>query len=317
MKFFGPNKSDIWRKFAEEINAEFNPSMIITKKFKSYTIELTTINGRNSPVYTTISCTMPNKHNLKFKIIGDYSERYIINYTKLMDYIIENDELKSKYIIRSNSRFIIDQLLDEPDIVKYLVDNRDIFIEYRTTNMMESDNPSENSILKLSILGTVMDNSLLKDLFELSANIITIIDLVNSSVENPLVVKDPNILEVIKSSATNLYENSDKINSLANKFIHKNKGDVPDSANITTVESIPLNKANTHEDIINPTTDKESSDIIQINSMANTDSDEIKLDTSLDSLNMDNLTISTDDLQISTDDLVIPSISTDDYSPDN
>ncbi len=98
MKFFGTTKFNIWNNFVQQIGGEFGPAMIITKKFKSYTIELTTIKGRNSPVYTTISCTMPNKHKIKFKIIEDYYERYISNYTKLTDYIIRNDELKSKYI---------------------------------------------------------------------------------------------------------------------------------------------------------------------------------------------------------------------------
>jgi len=75
------------------------------------------------------------------------NKRDIFNYTKLMDYIIENDELKSKYIIRSNSKFIIDQLLDEHDIIKYLLENRDIFIEYRSTNMMETYDSGKNNIL--------------------------------------------------------------------------------------------------------------------------------------------------------------------------
>ena len=100
MKFFGPSKRDIWEKFSKEINGVFNyDTMSVIKEFKSYRIKLITERGRNSPVYTTISCMLPNNHNLKFKIIGDYYERYIVNYTKLKDYIIKNEELKSKYII--------------------------------------------------------------------------------------------------------------------------------------------------------------------------------------------------------------------------
>ncbi|WBW99210.1 hypothetical protein [Oceanirhabdus sp. W0125-5] len=321
MKFFGPNKKDIWDQFSKEIKGEFNcEEMSVIKEFKSYKIELKTESGRNSPVYTIISCVIPNKHNLKFKIIGDYYERYIFNYTKLMDYIIKDDELKSKYIIRSNSSYIIEKLLGEPEIVNYLLKNRDLFIEYRTANimdMMESENPSNFSILKLSILGTIMDNALLRDMFELSANIIDIIDTINSNQENPLVVNTPNIIDVIKSSAKNLYETSDKINSMANKFIHKNniENQVKDDDN--PKESIPSKNTKTYEKTVSETNPQKTIDINQITSINFTYSEEVKLDTSLDSLNMDNLSISTDDLQITTDDLIVPSISTEDSSSDN
>lgn len=198
MGLFGPSKREVWQQLADEIQADYIDKGFwagdrVEAHVDNWTVILDTYtvsNGKSSTTYTRMRAPFVNLDNFYFKI---YREGLFSELGKMLgmeDIDIGYDEFDEEFIIKSNSEEKV-KLLFSNEKIRSLIQNQPrINLEIKDDEgFFKASFPEGVDELYFMVAGVIKDIEILKDLYELFAEVLReLCEMGSASAEEPGVI---------------------------------------------------------------------------------------------------------------------------------
>jgi len=190
---FGPSQEEIWRPFAEEIDAEFIDNGVwkskkIIYKHENWTIILDTYSessGKSSTTYTRMRAPYRNKDGFNFKI---YNSGFFSDIGKkfgMQDIEIGYPDFDEKFIIKGNDEDKLKELFESEKIREFIQLQDKIHLEIKEDEgFCGSEIPEGVNLLYFKTIGVIKDTERLKRLYMLFAMVLNKLHIMGSAYED-------------------------------------------------------------------------------------------------------------------------------------
>jgi len=198
---FGPSRKHIWAQFAREINAHYDnegswaKSGKVLAQHKEWVITLdkyTVSTGKSSVKYTRIRVPYINKDGFRFTIYRESFFSPVGRYFGMQDVEVGHDELDDAFVIKGNDEYKLWKLFKNDRIRDLLHAQPQIHLSIVAPadngwfNKRFDDNVDE---LQFKVRGIIKDINRLKSLYDLFAEILDQLCLINAAYEDSPYIK--------------------------------------------------------------------------------------------------------------------------------
>lgn len=195
---FGPSQEEIWRPFAEEIDAEYIDNGIwkakkIVYRHENWTITLDTYSessGKSSTTYTRMRAPYRTKDDFNFKI---YNSGFFSDIGKkfgMQDIEIGYADFDENFIIKGNDENKLKDLFASEKIQEIIQSQDRIHLEIKEDEgWLGSEIPEGVNLLYFKTIGVIKDPKRLKMLYMLFAMILNKLSIMGSADDAVLDIK--------------------------------------------------------------------------------------------------------------------------------
>jgi hypothetical protein len=195
MGLFGPSKREVWQQLADEINANYIHGGFwkgdkVQAQVDNWLVVLDTYtvsHGKTSTTYTRMRAPFINLDSFYFKI---YQKSLFSDLGKMLgmqDITVGYEEFDEEYIIKGNNEEKLKQLFSNERIRKLIETQPQMNLEIKDDEGYFAANfPAGVDELYFTVYGVIKDIEVLKELYELFAEILKELSEIGSaSVEAP------------------------------------------------------------------------------------------------------------------------------------
>lgn len=198
MGLFGPSKKEVWQQLAEKIQAEYiNKGFWAGDRVEAHVdnwvvvLDTYTVStGKSSITYTRMRAPFVNLDNFYFKIYRTGIFSGLGKILGMEDINIGYEEFDEDFVIKGNSEEKVKQLFSNKSIRDLIQEQPKISLEIKDDEgFFSSHFPEGVDELYFQVAGVIKDIDILKELYELFAEVIKeLCSMGSASAEDPSVV---------------------------------------------------------------------------------------------------------------------------------